>query len=350
MDNKPDTESFFDVLQDILNVEKNYIIGGDINIDLLSKNHTNVINYVNILNSNGSLILNKIDKEYVTHTNSIIDHMISDITDRDFTIIINSIYISDHKYLLMNFNKCKSTKKRQMKKQIIDYNNILEKEFLNSSSINNMNSFEQLIRFLSDIIENNTKIINFNKNDGIKPWITKTIVKQMKIRNIFYSLHKKYLENSYFKIKFQHLRKSVNNMVRTSKRKYFKKQLEDSKNSTKTLWEIFNEIIVKKTTKRTIKKIVTDGKVVENEKDISDYFNQYFVNIGNSSFHGVTNQNFTAQNIYNGNCFQFRDVTSREIENIVNNMNQNSAVGYDGISSRFLIKFVALLRDVYFVI
>lgn len=84
---------FLNKLDTLLSSNKNNIIIGDFNFDLLQSNINNE-KYTNIIQSNGHTILNKINKKFATrvtlNTHTIIDHIITDCLKYSYNI---SLYI-----------------------------------------------------------------------------------------------------------------------------------------------------------------------------------------------------------------------------------------------------------------
>lgn len=66
------TNIFIDCIEEIVDNNKYCIIAGDMNINLLNRNDVTVINYQNMLNSQGFLVLNSITDEYATRISNTI--------------------------------------------------------------------------------------------------------------------------------------------------------------------------------------------------------------------------------------------------------------------------------------
>lgn len=161
---------------------------GDTNTDLL-KNKNNA--YIQTIEANGYKLLNKINRRFTTRiktnrynneTRTIIDHIISDIHDYNYTISINNTDISDHKQILMNIN----TKiplaikfinnKIEINKNIVDHNELTY--LLNNTDFNNINNFEQLESTLRELKQTATKKIEYTKIvNPFKPWVNCHLIK-----------------------------------------------------------------------------------------------------------------------------------------------------------------------------
>lgn len=122
--------SFLEKLEEILAINKNCVILGDMNLDLL-KNTVPVRTYKDIISSNGYNIINKIDKKYVTRiandTKTIIDHAVRDLYNYNHHLIINSHDFTDHESLTLqiNINNYKITSNQIESKDIINVKNVV---------------------------------------------------------------------------------------------------------------------------------------------------------------------------------------------------------------------------------
>lgn len=90
-------------------------------------------------------------------------------------------------------------------------------------------NFNDVIKSLSEIIEKNSKVITYRNKPNLKPWITNLILSNIKARNHFLILSKKYPLSEIFIAKLNYFKNLVSKMVRQSKRKYFEKEIKDVK-------------------------------------------------------------------------------------------------------------------------
>lgn len=185
------------------------------------------MNYLNMLNCNGCTVLNSIQKEYATRQSNtvctIIDHFITDIITQKFTLSICESDLSDHNLLLLNVEKNKSSTLKEVPKSITDYNSIKNNHLLDINNLEHFDNFNDLIQYLSGIVEQNSKVITYRNKHNIKPWITNLILLNMKARDDCLRLSKKYPLSEFYSDRLTYFRNLVSKMVRQSKRKYFEK-------------------------------------------------------------------------------------------------------------------------------
>ena len=98
-------QNFFIKYEHVLNKFKNMITFGDININILKSDSATTLQYINLINSNNFEILNKISSQMATrttdYTDTIIDHITSDIQTHKYTLCLGDSPDSDHRFLIL---------------------------------------------------------------------------------------------------------------------------------------------------------------------------------------------------------------------------------------------------------
>jgi endonuclease/exonuclease/phosphatase family metal-dependent hydrolase len=119
-----DIVCFCEMLDNILEDNKKTIFFGDFNINLLNNNDLSVQLYIDTLMSNNYLYIN--EKTNNMHTRcgftsvkTIIDHVLTDILQFKFKVVLNDVDISDHRAIITYIdldrkieNKCIETKQK----------------------------------------------------------------------------------------------------------------------------------------------------------------------------------------------------------------------------------------------
>ncbi len=137
------------------------------NLDLLNRIDSTIDIYKECVQSNGFNILNKISSEFATRvtttTSTILDHIITDEIIREYNFLVDDIFFSDHKYLVLTFNyNLKSTLQNEnVTKSVLCYDR-LEKHNL-WENLENMNTFNDLITNLLRALDENKIQITFKK-------------------------------------------------------------------------------------------------------------------------------------------------------------------------------------------
>lgn len=146
--------NFLPIIDCLLDKYHRCIFVGDLNIDLL-RNNTDTIRLSNTIIANGSRILNKIDINAATRnatrdgstTNSIIDHVFTDLHHFKFHLSVLPTSLSDHNQLILSFDAQSSTIMPSLpnflmsqKASINKFRTlILNNPYLNNSLANNAN-------------------------------------------------------------------------------------------------------------------------------------------------------------------------------------------------------------------
>jgi len=133
---------------------------------------------------------------------------------------------------------------------------------------------------------------------------------------------------------------------------HYEKLFDNKSNSIKKLWCNLNSLCSnsKRTNIKTaIDKIVTDDEIViTSALDISNFFNEFFCNVGSNLLKKlpVNNSNFSDYlNNSTANSMYVEEVTTSEIFNLIMSLKGNKSSGPDGISCRLIKENAHLLSE-----
>lgn len=207
--------------------------------------------------------MNKISSNYATRvTNSsqtILDHVITDILSCNYDLLVDDVEMSDHRYLLIAKDCDKSlahTKTNVSIKSILNYENIEKHNLWNELSI--CKTFTDLIQRTLIIIKDNLEDVVSRANVGNKPWVTKNLITLIRDRNKFYKFNKKFPKDLYIKNKFNDLKKKTIDLNKKLKKQYFNKNFEECKDNPRKFWQFLKYAVFNK--KDTIKKTIVIHK------------------------------------------------------------------------------------------
>lgn len=106
-ESKTPLKGFLDFLNGQLEKIPGSLLIGDFNLNLLNEEYCR--DYLNILKSKGFFLLNRVDPDSYTCENrfgkTIIDHAFTDLTGCNFKVGVSSLSLSDHRSLLVSFEK-----------------------------------------------------------------------------------------------------------------------------------------------------------------------------------------------------------------------------------------------------
>jgi hypothetical protein len=359
---------FDHILKTISRENKISYLLGDYNIDLLKESSDRqTSDFINIIYSSSFYpTVNKPTR--ITRTSAtIIDNIITNSTaNHQSGIFIADI--SDHLPVFVNTdikldgnnhntsNKTKPEPKRQFTEDNI---NLLRKrlstvnwtQVLNceTDDVNTMyNNFTNKFTNLYDECIPIKKINRRKKNQESKsPWITKGLLKSINHKNKLYKSflkHRTAVKQEIYKT----YRNKLNSLIRKAKRSYFTNKLNNYKNNMRSTWKVLKNILNKnKTSNYATRFRDNNNKVYTDPIDITNGFNDFFVNIGPSlaksinSIPGIDYSTYLSMSkIKHNGSMLLSPITEFEILKLINGLDSNKSPGHDGLGS-FLIKKVA---------
>ena len=347
------------VLQKLSEENKDCYILGDYNIDLLKDEiHRPTGEYLDLIYSH-HMIPTILKPTRITDTSAtIIDNILTnchenirtriiltDITDHLPTVYfknlkgLNQTQNPSSKYVYKRNHTDDNIDRFRNRLSKVNWNEILDGDEVNSDYNKFLNKFNELYDECIPV-----KKCKLNRKKHPKsPWITKGLLKSINTKN---KLYKQYiLRPTDDKLtKFKSFRNKLNFIIRKSKRDYFYKKFESTKNNIRQTWKTINGIIGKnKITKQQSSFTADNGEVVKDPTRICNLFNNFFVEIGPKL---ASNIHHSGKDFYEylqhptqNNLF-LNPIHSKEILKIVNKFNQNKSPGHDGIGNRIVKKVI----------
>ena len=327
---------------------------GDFNADLLKyENINNYRKFYDLLTSYGIfpmiLLPTRVTKDSATivdniFTNNLTNPILSGNIETD---------ISDHysQFLLVKNQKI-DVKNITIYKR--DYSTFSEKSFRDDVSIQNFNDqldtvddqFQDFYFKLQGCVDRHAPLKKLTPKQiklEQKPWISKDMIKMIKIKNKLFNRNKRQPKNENIKRLYNIFRNRVNRELIKSKKNYYTKLLEDNNNSKK-IWEGIKSIINTKNTKGTsISQLKVNERIIDNPKEIVESVNDFFVNIGPNTENDIPHNPFVNPEKYlkNRNIlnFKFDTICNEEVLDIITKL-ENKSPGPQSIPVN-LLKLIA---------
>ena len=343
--------SFFDILEGeierVMSISNNVILLGDFNCNMLTENVlSRKLNELCI-----SLQMRQII-EQPTRTNPYSSTLIDLILTSNTEVIVQSgvqpIGFSDHSlvYLVMKGNcrllKPKISKIRSFR--AFDADNFKkdlsevdwEKIFSEDVHVNeHWNIFKEIFTNLSD---KHAPFISVRRKRQGAPWITNESITLARDRDY----HKKKFHSTklqYHWDKFKFFRNKVNNLNKSLKQAYYKKEFSECGNDIKKNWKILKDILPSKK-KAMDMKLVIDDDIITDNVQIADTLNEAFNNISNQLNNGSVPDaaNINAMNTLpeNKTEFKFKDISLEFVKKELDTINCKKAIGIDGLHPKLL--------------
>ena len=335
---------------------KHFYIMGDFNIDLLkTETHRPTHDYLELVYSHSMLPTVYKPTRITATTATCIDNiltnnenliqttiLVTDISDHFPTILSSNLDVVDAK----NHEKKYAYKRNHCNENI---NNLKQRlshvkwqETLDNNDANDdYNTFVEKFETLYDeCIPLKKRTIN-RKKDPLSPWITKGLLKSINKKN---RLYKQYLKNptNVNLQKFKTYKNKLSMLIRKSKRMYLFKKFENSRNNMKKTWQEINTIIGKGKRKSPHCKFRGDNdNIITDSQDISNKFNDFFVNVGPKLASSIQN---TGKNYYDylqnmrSSSMYMKPIVELDIIKVIEKFNPNKSAGHDNIGNFIITK------------
>ena len=330
--------------------EKEVYIAGDFNFDLLnSTTHSASSDFFDVMTSNflmpSIIIPTKINRS----RNSLIDNIFTNQINPDIISGNLSFSISDHlpsfviipKHNQHHLPKKHNIYKRDTKKfdrenflldiLSINWDDKITYEDANSS----FDAFYELIETLLNKYMPLKKLSQKDYKRKFKPWITKGILKSCQQRNRFHHLYTKakdpIIKADIFK-NFKLVRNEIVNLIRISKRNYYKNYFTTNNNDLRKIWVGIKQIInIKSKIFEAPTCIEQNGSIISEPKDVAASFNDYFSNVANKIIDGRKYEGHNSFKDYLpnrlSNSLAFRPTDKDEIINIISKFKTGKSCG-----------------------
>ena len=292
-----------------------------------------------------------------THSNTVIDHIFTNILDKFIESGTIDVDISDHKATFVFFENLKLKFKYihdshyfnfrkyryeefEHKLKEVDWSKITENTEPNPAYDEFCKVFYGLSKCYVDE-KSNSKAKKIKK-----PWVTSALLISI---NTKYKLYKKTIQapfNIRLKEKFNRYKNLLRVLLRKAEKNYFYKQFHKYSNNSKNTWKVINEVINKNKGKNTcIPKVVSSMEnpilKIEDCKQISNEFNNFFVNVGKNvsktiRYKGNEPDMYSYLGDRNSNSVFFNPVTKEEVNLLLNHLNTGKAYGVDNLHPRLL--------------
>jgi len=171
-----------------------------------------------------------------------------------------------------------------------------------------------------------------------KPWINAKIQFLMWERD---KLFKKYCKSNNVNIKerlyseYKKIRNNLTTLKRNSKIKYYQKYFKINAKKTAAIWKGIRSLItIKKTNRKNISTIESNGDVITDPVNIANAFNKYFVNVGPTVESKIPASDIPYTEYLKKsvkNSFYLSPVKTYEISDIIKSLDLNKSLGPNSI-------------------
>ena len=273
--------------------DKNVIIAGDFNIDLLKINSNNDSSelFSTMIGNKLFPCINRATRPNpdMLQNSSLIDQiwtnlkfpvnsgiLLADISDH--LPICSSFLISPPEivYKDLKFRPNKELNDSIFATEI----NKINFNFIHEDSLNINEKYESFTRSLMTAYDISHPIIN--KKVSTKrldnPWLTKELLSLIDRKHRLFSSVKKGIIPNHI---YTHYRNKLDYIIKKEKAKYYSKKISECEGDAKKHWNLIKNTINKKTPEQNnIKKLIVDDEIHTQPEDIANGMNKYFAGVG----------------------------------------------------------------------
>ena len=234
-------EKFFSNFEGIMERFPRAMVLGDFNLNILESSNAKVGQYLDILSSNGFLLVNKKNPKYATRicdtTSTIIDHVLTDQIGLIRSFSLEDVSFSDHRsiQIKISFHVDKNNFDHNLK--IFNYK--LAENSLFWDNINQYQSLNELIYDLEGMVKACTQNKPITRRSCFKqPWMTQDLYQDIRMREKLFRLKTKYPDCKHLSERFNYLKFTIITRVRKAKREYFSSKLGNCNGNAKEFWNL----------------------------------------------------------------------------------------------------------------
>ena len=283
-------------------------------------------------------------------TSTVIDLIFTNCPDRVICSGVTHIAISDHSLVYayrklssnpvtkghdtITYRSFKKFNRDDFRKDIslVDWNFLLCTDDPNTL----WNSWKK--KFL-DVVEKHAPLRTKRVRSKKSPWITPDLKRRMHDRNKLKRKAIKTRDPNDWNA-FKRARNSVNNLVKTSKERYYKNAFDYHKGNSRKTWQTINELTARKSKSSIVKELKIGEVTIDDPSEMSNTFNDYFAKIGPKLANDIPPLSDDASYLDyvkdSKNRFHFSPIDESQVLFFLNQLCLSKASGLDRISARII--------------
>lgn len=333
-------DALTDLLHDLFNASNNYVITGDININLLknSPHRTNLLNLFTEYNIDRHI---HVPTRITPHSSTCIDNIFADMAV--YGIEVHDSYLSDHTYQICRLNKLPqrnnlpSTYKRKLNiTNISTFTSLLNKEDWSMvyKTGDPHEAFDLFYRAVTYHYNCSFPIQKIKPRRSRRKWYTPQI-KEMHDQLCEMEKLRRHLNDPNYTLQYRRFRNLYRETVRGCRGQINNRRILNCNNVSRESWKIINANKNKKESFASLNiKESRDGHVLS-LTELANKFNRYFIALSNNGNQQVPNPEGNHLPNYHGTLF-LTPTIPEEIINIIDKTTRKPASGTDDIDGKIL--------------
>lgn len=338
----------------LLDVNRSWILAGDINIDLIKYHiETPVLNYVTMLMSYKLLPLITYPTRITSYTATCIDHICVRFNNLDkYSCLTPGVLycdISDHlpTTLCISYISRIRPKARPFVRIFGEKNCdkfINELQSLQWDQILNHDCYDDWYSiFISRIKSLYSRCFPLKRQSRArqkdKPWITKGLKISIKYKN---RLYKKSIvkPTDHIRARYSQYNLTLKKCIKQAETNHYRRLFDECGNNARQTWKLLSTILNRKARKSTsITELLYNDTHITEHKAIADAFNDHFCSIGGKLAsklpnYGTQYKNFLKDRLLDS--FFLPPISVQEIVSEIKRLNPKKSPGPDGIGAKLL--------------
>ena len=186
----------FTLLEDILTSDVEMIVCGDVNIDLLTENFITT-SYLDLLGTNRCFVLNELHTRSATlrrgsgysETATVIDHFVTNITDKNFVVRVNPS-IGDHNSVLLVIDTPSRGPIHQPEQVTIKQYGRIRRELIRFMNTRSSTTIEEFHTGMQEVFTGGERIVDRAVKPTL-PWVDDEVRIAMRRRDSMYKLSRR---------------------------------------------------------------------------------------------------------------------------------------------------------------
>lgn len=329
---------------------RNVIFTGDINLNILSDNLAECgPDYLNLMAMHGLSQGINLPTRVVT----CLDHFMVKLHGTWKTLVFEQ-QLTDHSPILLHVDNARIMKNSiTYKRTTVNYEGI--KKSLADESwedillIDDANVATELFTSkIISIVNQHTLIRTISKrNQPLKPWITRGVVKSIRKRDRLHIKLKQAPEDEGIREKYNKYRNVCNKIIKNLKRDYYRNEFTKHRGKIKETWKTVKEVCNFDQSKKSsaIDLIHTSNNPTQSLNEVNSYFTTVGANLAGMTLQkmkSTESELAVLAKIPNSpvNSMSLLPTDPSEIKSVVFGLKSNSAPGWDKITSTLLKQFI----------
>ena len=169
------------------------------------------------------------------------------------------------------------------------------------------------------------------------PWITDTVKRSIYHRDFLRKTAVKTGSENVNKA-YKRVRNDLNKLIKNTKANYFMNALNNTKKNPKEMWKMVNKLTNKQSKTTNITNVITDDKIIEEPRVITNTFNTFFNEIRVNLAEGLPESATTPESCItlSNSIFKIQNVSETDVSKLLSTIKSSKATGHHRISPKLL--------------